>query len=159
LVVTVSHPRSAPGAVSVAAALTKLRSRGLRVSSARRLVLEALYQADGPVSAEVIAGGLGGRLPASDLASVYRNLDTLEDAGLVQHVHLGHGPGRYAPAAGEHAGYAACEDCGRHVVLDSGALAIVGEAVREACGFAAGFTHFPIIGRCADCEVTGHAHS
>ena len=85
---------------------------------------------------------------------MYRNLDTLEDAGLVHHVHLGHGPGRYAPAAGAHAGYAACEDCGRHVVLDPGALAIVGEAVREACGFAAGFTHFPIIGRCADCEVT-----
>ena len=39
-----------------------------------------------------------GRLPRCDLASVYRNLETLEDAGLVRHMHLGHGPGLYGPA-------------------------------------------------------------
>ena len=44
------------------------------------------------------AGGLGGRLPASDLGSVYRNLEALERAGLVRHVHAGHGAGRYALA-------------------------------------------------------------
>ena len=38
--------------------------------------------------------------PASDLASVYRNLEHLEELGVVRHVHFGHGPGLYAlPAA------------------------------------------------------------
>jgi Fe2+ or Zn2+ uptake regulation protein len=46
----------------------------MRISAARRLVLEALYAADAPISAEQIADGLSGRLPRSDLASVYRNL-------------------------------------------------------------------------------------
>ena len=53
-----------------AAAVNSLRARGLRVSGARRLVLRALYEADAPVTAEQVAGGLEGRLPASDLASV-----------------------------------------------------------------------------------------
>ena len=75
------------------AAMSALRARGMRISAARRLVIEAVYATRAPVSAEQIAAGLGGRLPASDLGSVYRNLETLERAGLVRHFHAGHGPG------------------------------------------------------------------
>src|ERR1700710_2375475 len=49
-----------------------------------------------PVTVEELADGLGGRVPRSDAASTYRNLETLEDLGLVRHMHLGHGAGRYA---------------------------------------------------------------
>ena len=76
-------------------ALGILREQGLRVSSARRLVLQSLFAADGPASAEAIASRTD---LALDLASVYRNLETLERVGIVQHVHLGHGPGLYALA-------------------------------------------------------------
>src|SRR2546429_9958940 len=75
-----------------------MRARGLRASAARRLVLEALLVADGPMSAEQIAQGIGGRVPSSDIGSVYRNLQALEEIGLVRHVHLGHGPGLHALA-------------------------------------------------------------
>ena len=56
------------------AAMTTLRKRGLRASSARRLVLAALLEARRPVTDEQIAVGLDGRLKESDLVSVYRNL-------------------------------------------------------------------------------------
>ena len=80
----------APDLESAAAVV---RSRGLRLSSSRRLVLEALYATDEPLTADRIAGdGL-------DVASVYRNLETLEQIGLVRHFHLGHGPGLYARSA------------------------------------------------------------
>ena len=95
---TVPHETRPLAAASIPAAIATLRARGLRVSAARRLVIEALFAAEGPVRAEAIAGGLDGRLPDSDLASVYRNLDTLEEIGLVRHFHLGHGPGLYALA-------------------------------------------------------------
>ena len=81
-----------------------LRARGLRVSAARRLLLAALFAADRPVSADELASGLSGRLPDSDLASIYRNLETLEELGVVRHVHIGHGPGLYAPAGRTDAG-------------------------------------------------------
>src|ERR1035438_9960431 len=42
-------------------AMALMRERGLRVSAARRLVLEALLAADGPMSAEQMADGVGGR--------------------------------------------------------------------------------------------------
>src|SRR5262245_65572799 len=94
-------------------AMAVLRTRGMRISAARRLGIEAVYVAETPVSAEQIAAGLGGRLPESDLASVYRNLETLERAGLVRHFHAGHGPGLYALAARERDEYLVCESCGR----------------------------------------------
>ena len=150
---TVAHHAVPVLVPSLAAALGTLRSRGLRISSARRLVLEALFAADGPVTAEEVAGGLGGRLPASDLASVYRNLDTLETLGVVRHVHLGHGPGRYSLAGRHDWGYAACERCGRHVVLDDDALADIGDAVRTASGFTPALAHFPIVGLCPACAA------
>jgi Fur family ferric uptake transcriptional regulator len=153
---TVPHETRPLAAVSIPAALTTLRARGLRVSSARRLVLEALFAADSPVGAEAIAGGLDGRLPGSDLASVYRNLDTLEQIGMVRHFHLAHGRGLYALTGRCDAGYAACERCGAHRALDRGAVARVAAALREACGYEAHLSHFPIVGTCPECD---DAHS
>jgi Fur family ferric uptake transcriptional regulator len=155
---TVSNARPLHAASSPAAAVGALRARGLRVSAARRLVLEALYTAEGPVSADRVAGGLDGKLPPSDLASVYRNLETLEEAGLVQHVHLGHGPGLYA-LAGRHRGWAVCDACGGNVALAEEALHRIRDVVLEATGFDARFAHFPIVGLCPDCSGGHHAHS
>ena len=90
----------------IADAVIALRERGLRLSTARRLVLEALFAADGPVSAEHIMHRL-----SLDLTSVYRNLETLERHGLVSHVHLGHGPGLYALRGRGEREYLYCERC------------------------------------------------
>jgi Fur family ferric uptake transcriptional regulator len=127
-----------------------LRARGLRLSAARRLVLETLVAAGRPVRAEEIAGGLGGRLPRSDLASVYRNLETLETHGLVRHLHLGHGPGLYA-LAGEQRELLLCESCFRYIAVEADVLDGVRDALAEATGWQARFSHFPLTGLCPDC--------
>jgi Fur family transcriptional regulator, ferric uptake regulator len=149
---TGSHPGATLAASSPRAALAALQQRGLRASAARRLVLEALYAADAPVTAEYIADGLGGRFPSSDLASVYRNLDTLERHGLVRHLHAGHRAGVYAPAGGVH-DYLACEGCGALQAVDPQSLAPVREYLRRRFGLDASFEHFPIVGRCGTCRA------
>ena len=117
---------------------------------ARRLVVEALHEAGRPVTAEELASGMYGRFPRADLASVYRNLETLEDAGLVQHMHLGHGPGLYAPAGSANE-YVACERCGRSEPVPAASLDGLRAAVRAAVGYEASFTHFPLMGLCPIC--------
>jgi Fe2+ or Zn2+ uptake regulation protein len=153
---TVPHRTSPLAVPSVEGAVELLRRRGLRVSSARRLVIEALFAAERPLTAEEIAAGLEGWLPSSDLASVYRNLDTLEQTGLVRHFHVAHGAGLYALAARNQAGYVACERCGAHQPLDAGTVAQVAAVLREACGYEPQLVHFPIIAHCPECR---HAHS
>jgi len=153
---TVANTGTPIRVTSVEGAVAALRERGLRVSAARRLVLEALFAAEGPVTADAIAAGLDGRLPTSDLASVYRNLDTLEEIGLVRHFHVAHGAGLYALATRSRAGYVACASCGAHQSLDAAAVQQVADVLRAACGYEPQLVHFPIIGRCPECD---HAHS
>jgi Fe2+ or Zn2+ uptake regulation protein len=149
---TTAHPGPRIEAETLLEAVAALRARGLRLSGARRMVLEALYATDAPLSAEEIAEGTG-ELPAADLASVYRNLETLERLGLVQHVHLGHGAGRYV-LAGREREYLVCERCGANRAVPPERLDDVRTAVEAATGFHARFSHFPIVGLCADCSAS-----
>jgi Fur family transcriptional regulator, ferric uptake regulator len=128
-----------------------VRRAGGRLTGPRRSVLEALLAAGGNVSAEHIADGLGGRLPPVEPVSVYRNLDWLEHAGLVRHVHAGHGPGLYHLAGRGEEAYLVCERCEAVVALDAERLAAVRAEIRRAAGFEAHFDHFPIHGLCRDC--------
>lgn len=142
----------AAGAADLASAVAALRARGLRVSAARRLLLAGLFAAERPVTAEELAGGLSGRLPDSDLASTYRNLETLEQLGLVRHVHLGHGPGLYAPAGRDEAEYALCGKCRAFRALEPGEAERLRAAVVAITGHEPRFGHFPLVGVCARCR-------
>lgn len=146
-----------PELEDLSSAMALMRGRGLRVSAARRLVLEALLAADGPMSAEQIAEGIGGRVPASDIGSVYRNLQALEDIGVVRHVHLGHGPGLHALAVSGEREYLTCERCADYRAVATEELDAVRELIEHQFGYRASFIHFPIVGLCAPCaaEVYG----
>jgi Fur family transcriptional regulator, ferric uptake regulator len=135
----------------LSSAMALMRERGLRVSAARRLVLEALLAADGPMSAEQIAQGIGGRVPSSDIASVYRNLHALADIGLVRHVHLGHSPGLHALAVAGEQEYLTCERCADYRAVAPEELDAARELIERDFGYRASFTHFPIVGLCPNC--------
>jgi Fur family transcriptional regulator, ferric uptake regulator len=130
-------------------AIGALRQRGLRLSAARRLVLEALFAAPAPASAEQIATSVG-----LDLASTYRNLEKLERHGLARHVHFGHGPGLYVLVGRGEREYLFCERCKEIRSLDPEQLDPVCDRVRELFGYEARFTHFAIVGTCPRCAET-----
>jgi len=127
-----------------------VRRDGGRLSMARRLVLEALFAADALVSAEQIAAGAHTGT-AIEIASVYRNLERLEELGVVRHVHLGHGPGLYGLVGDGEREYLVCEGCGRVTAADPARLDRARAAIRADLGYEARFTHFPIHGLCDDC--------
>ena len=127
-----------------------LRSQGGRLTTPRRLVLQALFAAGDLVSAERIAAGTDTGV-ALELSSVYRNLERLEELGVVQHIHIGHGPSVYGLLAQGEREYLVCEVCGRVTSADVEQLDRVRAVIRKQFGYEARFTHFPIHGRCSDC--------
>jgi Fur family ferric uptake transcriptional regulator len=147
-VMSVAHLTPPVAAPSLHSAIGALRARGMRVSSARRSILEALYDADAPLTADELAGD-------GDVASVYRNLDALEGLGLVRHVHAGHGPGRYTiiGASGE-VEFLACERCQTIEAVDPARLDAARALIERELGLRARFTHFPIVGLCERCTTT-----
>lgn len=156
---TLAPTRPVLAAPDVETALTAVRRHGLRVSAARRLVVEALFAAGEPVSVADIASGLGGRLSPIDAASVYGNLETLEQIGLVQHVHAGHGPGRYVLADRVGRDFLWCEACNAVRAVAPSVLAQARAAIRAATGHEPRFTHFPIAGLCPDCQAGRSPHA
>ena len=134
------------------AVLNLLRGSGLRVSASRRVVLGTLFAARRPVTAEEIAAGLGGSRTEVDLASVYRNLETLEEIGVVRHFHAGHGPGRYVLAGDGEREYLACASCGALETVHPGQIDSFRDEIRARFGFEVSFTHFPMVGVCGQCR-------
>src|SRR3954452_16965162 len=149
---TLAHHAPALHAPDLASALDALRAPRLRISASRRQVLETLYADSRPRKAEELAKD-------GDLASVYRNLDTLEAVGLVRHVHIGHGPGLYSLAARDDVEFVTCERCGAYDAVDPSRLDAARDLIEQEVGYRPRFTHFPIVGVCARCaQEERHAH-
>jgi Fur family transcriptional regulator, ferric uptake regulator len=129
-----------------AEAIERLRTAGLRISTARRLVVEALFDAEGPVSAAHLVRAL-----SLEESSVYRNLEVLERHGLVRHLHLGHGAGLYELAGRAEAEYLYCERCAKVRAVPPGELDPVREQIHKQFGYTPRFTHFAIVGLCDQC--------
>jgi Fur family transcriptional regulator, ferric uptake regulator len=129
-------------------AIEAMRERGLRLSTARRLVLEALFAADGPVSAQQLSREL-----AIDPTSVYRNLELFERLGVVRHVHLAHGAGLYDLAGRQQFEYLYCERCATVTAVAVGGLDPVRDLIKTQFGFDARFAHFAIVGTCQQCAA------
>ncbi len=129
-------------------AIRMLRESGLRLSTPRRLVLEALFAAEGPVSAAYL-----GRRLMIDESSVYRNLEVLEHNGLVRHIHLGHSPGLYVLIAAQELEYLYCERCAKVTAVSPERLDAVRARIREELGYTSRFTHFAIVGVCEECAA------
>jgi Fur family transcriptional regulator, ferric uptake regulator len=128
-------------------AIRSLRDSGLRISTARRLVLEALFAADGPVSAARLARRL-----SLDESSVYRNLELFEDRGLLRHLHLGHSPGLYVLASEHEVEYLCCEHCAKVTAVAPDRLDPIRKQIERRFGYTPRFTHFAIVGICQDCR-------
>jgi Fur family ferric uptake transcriptional regulator len=141
-------------------AIRALRESGLRLSTARRLIIEGLFAANGPVAAQDLADAL-----SLEESSVYRNLELLERRGLTRHVHLGHGPGLYALVGRDEGEYLYCESCEKVTLIGSDELEPVRSHLKRQFGHTPRFTHFAIVGMCDRCAEQGsepvahhHAH-
>jgi Fur family ferric uptake transcriptional regulator len=130
-------------------AIRAVRRGGMRLSTARRLVLEAFFAAEGPVSAVHLAHTL-----SIDESSVYRNLEVLERNGLIRHVHLGHGPGLYALVGRHEVEYLYCERCAKVTAVTPDRLDAVRKSIKKRFGYEARFTHFAIVGLCKRCAAS-----
>lgn len=137
--------------VDIEGVVAAIRRGGGRVTSARRAVLAALFDAGDPVSADHIMAELATRAVHSDISSIYRILEHLEELGIVAHVHVGHGPGLYALQSTTRLEYLSCERCDRIDAVSSSRLETLRSAVRDAFGYDVRFDHFPMVGVCASC--------
>jgi Fe2+ or Zn2+ uptake regulation protein len=148
-------PPAAPSdtAASVEEVLALVRRQGGRVTSSRRLLLRALFDARDHRTAEELAAEVQELAPDVHLSTIYRNLDELERLGVVVHAHLGHGPATYHLATAAH-GHFVCEDCGAMIEAPDELFRGLARSARAEFGFTIDPHHFAVLGRCADCAAS-----
>jgi Fur family transcriptional regulator, ferric uptake regulator len=133
--------------------LDQLRSRGARVTTARRVVLADLARrGSAHPSADQIARRVARSHPELHLSTIYRTLEALEELGLVTRASFGEGATTYHLAADRHH-HAVCESCGTVIELPDAALAPLVRRLDRDHGFAARPRHLTIAGRCASCRT------
>lgn len=130
--------------------LELLRAGGGRVTSPRRAILEALIDHAGHPTAEQLTAAVQQRQPDVNESTVYRFLDELERLGVVDHVHLGHGPAVYHFVDDAHH-HLVCEVCGLVIEAPAGAFDALRRRLRNEYEFELDPRHFAVLGRCAGC--------
>jgi Fur family transcriptional regulator, ferric uptake regulator len=130
--------------------LDRLRARGSRVTTPRRLLVQSLVSASGHRTAEELAATVQASAPDVNISTIYRNLDELERLGIVVHAHLGHGPATYHLAPAVH-GHLVCERCGVEYEAPDELFRSLGQSVMARFGFEIDPHHFAVLGRCAAC--------
>lgn len=129
--------------------ITALRGRGLRVTAPRRAVCRIVAgEHDRHLTAPGITAALAGE---ADQATVYRTLEALEEAGVLTHTHLGHGPSVYHLADTPPHHHLVCDECGTAIELEGSVLEEALAAIGRATGFVPDPGHVAISGRCARC--------
>lgn len=136
---------------SVEDVLALVRSSGGRATPSRRVLLEVLFETGDHLSAEDLAVAVQARMPDVHLSTIYRNLDELQELGVVVHSHLGHGPVTYQLAANAHA-HLICEVCGTRIEAPEEMFRGLARTAKARFGFEIDPRHFAIQGRCADCS-------
>jgi len=132
--------------------LALLRSRGGRVTTGRRAILETFLGAGGHVTAEALTAAVQVHQPDVHESTVYRFLDELERLGVVDHVHLGHGPAVYHLASDAHQ-HLVCERCGAVMEVPSDVFAGLRTRLADDFGFAVDPRHFAVTGLCRACTA------
>jgi Fur family ferric uptake transcriptional regulator len=131
-----------------------LQRTGQRAGGARRAVVDLLSRQDCCISAQEIATRLRDEGTGVGTASVYRALELLHGAGLVQRVEVGEGGARYEPVipGGEHHHHVFCERCGRISAFEDQALERAIDRLASRLGHRVSGHDVLIRGSCAACE-------
>jgi Fur family ferric uptake transcriptional regulator len=130
-----------------------VRASGKRLTVQRRLVLDAVQRARHHVTAEEIARRVRARHPQIDPSTVYRNLEALEELGLVTHTHLDDRVTRWHRADTHPHGHLVCRVCGTETEIRPAALEAMARRLRDEHRFEADLAHSAIVGICRQCRV------
>jgi Fur family ferric uptake transcriptional regulator len=130
----------------------ELRSRGLRWTPQRRLILDVLAATEGHVTGSEIVDRCRERDPETTPSTVYRALDVLEELGYLRHSHGADGREEFHVLPQSEHAHLQCETCGRSWEVDPRAADSLADALLRTGDFRVHIGHLTIAGQCGECS-------
>jgi Fur family ferric uptake transcriptional regulator len=127
-----------------------LRSRGLRLTAQRQLVLEAVYEL-GHATPDQVHAKVSATAAGVNITTVYRTLELLEDLGLVTHAHLSHGAPTFHAVGGDQHVHLVCRSCGAVSEVSPDVLSELSATLGAEHGFRIDIGHVALFGLCGGC--------
>ena len=127
-----------------------LRSRGLRLTAQRQLVLEAVYEL-GHATPDQVHAKVSKTAAGVNITTVYRTLELLEELGLVTHAHLSHGAPTFHAVAEEQHVHLVCRTCQMIEEVPSEMLDQLASTLDQRRGFSLDVGHVALFGQCKHC--------
>ncbi len=130
----------------------QLRDVGLRVTSPRIAVLEALDEAGGHITAEQVRQAVLTRLGSVSVQTIYDILAALAAAGLVRCLETPGHPARFETRVGDNHHHFICRSCGNTIDIDcaTGETPCLTPSALPT-GFQADEAEVTYWGTCSDC--------
>lgn len=130
----------------------RMLAAGQRITPQRDLIAGVLEHADRPLGAQELLDAVSGHDPGVGRATVFRALQALGDAGIVQHVSLaGNQAGYLLCATAGHHHHLVCQQCGTIEDLAEDEVAPFLTALQDGHGFHVDHASFTVYGTCASC--------
>jgi Fur family transcriptional regulator, ferric uptake regulator len=135
-----------------------LAARDLRLTDARRAIVEAVLARSGHFPIEDLVADLRRRGIRGSKATVYRALPLLTEAGILQPaVITGDSKSYESAVGGVHHDHLVCRACGRVVEFEFEAFEILQREVAARHGFRLESHHHQLVGTCGDCQASERA--
>lgn len=128
-----------------------IRDLGLKVTSQRLLILDAVRGGPSHFTAQEIFEAVSAKNPDIGFATVYRFLRTLSERAYVTEVRLGGMPARYEWAAKQHHDHLTCISCSQIVEFENVEIERLQEKTAKQHGFRLTGHVLELYGVCPDC--------
>lgn len=131
----------------------EMRRRGFRVTAQRHIILETIAHKGGHLTAHEVFEKASQRLPGLNLATVYRTVEALHAAGLVDLLPTTSDAMRFSLHDPENPhGHLVCRTCGRVEELTPELVAHLAEQIEGQTNFSIDRAHLTLEGQCASCR-------
>ena len=134
--------------------LQKCQQAGLRMTSQRLVIAQLIHEADDHPDVDTIYRRANEIDSSISLATIYRTVAILEQAGVIEKLEIGDGRARYE-AAGEHHDHLICLCCGLIIEFEEDAIEELQNRVAEGLGFTVRWHRHEIYGYCGlpECQA------
>ncbi|MHB2020613.1 MAG: Fur family transcriptional regulator [Candidatus Xenobia bacterium] len=133
----------------------RLRDRGLRLTPQRAVILEIVAEKEGHrhLTAQEVYVDARDRLPGLNAATVYRTLEALHQAGLVDMMVTGSSVVRFSLHDPEHRHcHLSCRNCTSELEVSYDVVRELKQKLERDHGFVLDADHLTMTGLCKDCS-------
>ncbi len=124
----------------------------LRMTHQREIIIEELRRLNSHPTADELYEIVRKRLPHISLATVYRNLEQLSEAGIIKKLEYSGRQKRFDGNTEDHT-HIRCIKCGRIADVKTKPVSDFTDLVEDACGYQVLEGHVDFLGLCPACQA------